>query len=330
LPLIKFCCTTVIILYKDNNIIIGGTADELFFLPVTSLGKEHRVLIDGIHLGCIMAKLSPITCGKYTMRFEKTLLMGILNVTPDSFSDGGSFFDMDTAVDHGIQLASDGADFIDIGGESTRPGSTPLSEKEELERILPVLTRLIDEVSVPLSIDTYKPGVADACLQAGAHLINDITGLTNPDMRKVIARHDVPVVMMHMKGNPKTMQHDPVYRDVLWEIKAFFHTQIAISHQEGISQIIIDPGIGFGKTLEHNLQIIKHLRTFATLGCPVLIGPSRKSFIGVLSGLPATERLEGTLAAAVLASMNGAHIVRIHDVKECKRALQIVDAVRDA
>ena len=277
-----------------------------------------------------MTKPSPITCGKYTIRFEKTLLMGILNVTPDSFSDGGLFLDANKAVDQGIQLVSDGADFIDIGGESTRPGSTPLSEKEELKRILPIVTRLIDEVSVPLSIDTYKPGVADACLQAGAHLINDITGLTNPDMRKVIARYDVPVVIMHMKGTPKTMQHDPVYHDVLGEIKTFLQTQITLSHQEGISQIIVDPGIGFGKTLEHNLTIIKHLRTFTTLGCPVLIGPSRKSFIGMLTGLPATERLEGTIAAAVLASMNGAHILRVHDVKACKRALQLADAVRDA
>jgi dihydropteroate synthase len=274
-----------------------------------------------------MSSLAPIVCKEHTLRFEKTLIMGVLNITPDSFSDGGLFNTVDTAVAHGKKMVSDGADLIDIGGESSRPGSEPLSEKEELARILPVVTRLIDEVSVPISIDTYKPLVADTCLKAGAHLINDITGLTNPAMRKVAVEHNVPVVLMHMLGTPKIMQQKPVYQDVLGEITSFFKEQIATAHKIGIQQIIIDPGIGFGKTVEHNLQILKHLETFKSLGCPILIGPSRKSFIGTITGLPVNERLEGTIAAITVAIMNGANIVRVHDVKECRRAIQVVDAI---
>jgi dihydropteroate synthase len=277
-----------------------------------------------------MLNLSPIVCRDYTLRFEKTLIMGILNVTPDSFFDGGLFADIDTAVAHGKKMVSDSADIIDVGGESSRPGSVPLSEKEELDRILPVVTRLLDEVSVPISIDTYKPMVADACLKAGAHLINDITGLMNAEMRKVAIKHNVPVVVMHMKGKPKTMQQNPTYQDMLEEITAFFQEQITIARKEGIQHIIIDPGIGFGKTVEHNLQILKHLGVFKTLGCPVLVGPSRKSFIGVITNESVKERLNGTLAAVTVAVMNGANIVRVHDVKECKQAIQIADAIRGA
>jgi dihydropteroate synthase len=277
-----------------------------------------------------MLTLSPIVCKKYTLRFEKTLIMGILNVTPDSFSDGGLFNDTDTAIAHGKKMVSDGADLIDVGGESSRPGSVPLSEKEELVRILPVVTQLLDEVSVPISIDTYKPLVADACLKVGAHLINDITGLTNPEMRKVAVKHNVPVVIMHMQGSPKIMQQNPVYQDVLGEITTFFREQITTARNENIQQIIIDPGIGFGKTVEHNLQILKHLGAFKTLGCPILVGPSRKSFIGTITGLSVKERLDGTLAAITVAIMNGANVVRVHDVNECRRAVQVVDAIRGA
>ena len=277
-----------------------------------------------------MLKLSPIVCKDYTLRFEKTLIMGILNVTPDSFSDGGLFADIDTAVAHGKKMVSEGADVIDVGGESSRPGSAPLSEKEELDRILPVVTRLLDEVSVPISIDTYKPLVADACLKAGAHLINDITGLTNPEMRKVAVKHNIPVVLMHMRGTPKTMQQNPVYQDLLGEITAFFQEQIATARKAGIQNIIIDPGIGFGKTVEHNLQILKHLGEFKSLGCPILVGPSRKSFIGMITGLSVKERLDGTLAAIIVAVMSGANMVRVHDVNECKRAVQVADAIRGA
>lgn len=277
-----------------------------------------------------MSTLSPIVCKDYTLRFEKTVLMGILNVTPDSFSDGGLFNDVDTAVTYGKKMVTDGADIIDIGGESTRPGATPLSEKEELSRILPVITQLLEEVSVPISIDTYKPHVADVCLKAGAHLINDITGLINPEIRKVAAKHNAPVVIMHMKGTPKTMQQNPAYQDLLREITTFFQEQTTIARKEGIQHIIIDPGIGFGKTVEHNLQILKHLEIFKTLHCPICVGPSRKSFIGTITGLSAKERLEGTLAALTISIMNGANIVRVHDVNECNRAIQVIDAIRSA
>lgn len=254
--------------------------------------------------------------------------MGILNVTPDSFSDGGKFADPTTAITHAKYMVAEGASIIDIGGESTRPGAAPLSDEEELARILPVIKQLIKDVSVPLSIDTTKPKVAEECLRAGAHLINDITGLSNPRMREVIAQYHVPAIIMHMQGTPQTMQHNPTYTNVISEIKTFFQERINLAHKAGISTVIIDPGIGFGKTLEHNLQILKHLHTFTTLHCPLLVGPSRKSFIGAITGLPVNERLEGTLAAVSIAALNGAHILRVHDVKECHRVLQIIDAIR--
>jgi dihydropteroate synthase len=203
-----------------------------------------------------------------------------------------------------------------------------LTEQEELRRVLPVLSRLQTEVSVPISIDTYKPAVARKCLDAGATIMNDITGLKNPDMVKVAAEYQTPVVVMHMKGSPQTMQTNPEYQDVIEEIKTFFEKQIAMVCNEGIETIILDPGIGFGKTVEHNLQILRHLDVFTNLCCPVLVGPSRKNFLGVLTGLPVKDRVEGTIAAVSAAVLNGANIVRVHDVKECKRALQIVDAIR--
>jgi len=277
-----------------------------------------------------MSTLSPIICKDYTLRFEKTLIMGVLNVTPDSFSDGGLFTDVDTAVAHGKKMVSDGADLIDVGGESTRPGAVPLSEKEELARILPVITQLLEQVSIPISIDTYKPHVADACLKTGAHLINDITGMIHPEMRMIAAKHKAPIILMHMKGTPKTMQQNPTYQDLLREITAFFQEQTTKARKTGIQHIILDPGIGFGKTVEHNLQILKHLDVFKMFRCPICVGPSRKSFIGTITGLSAKERLEGTLAAMTIAIMNGANIVRVHDVNECKRAIQVIDAIRSA
>ncbi len=273
-------------------------------------------------------QVQSIRCGAHTLSFDNTLIMGILNVTPDSFSDGGMFADVDSAVAHAKKMVADGADIIDVGGESSRPGSAPLSERQELARVLPVVSRLIKEVSAPISIDTYKPGVAEACLKAGAHLLNDITGLTNPQMIQVAARYHVPVVAMHMKGTPKTMQENPVYQDVVREIKAFFKERITAARKAGIEDIIIDPGIGFGKTLEHNLCILKNLGELKSLGCPILVGPSRKAFIGAITGAPVTERLSGSLAAVVVSIMNGAHIVRVHDVRECSQAIHVVDAIR--
>jgi dihydropteroate synthase len=279
-------------------------------------------------MGNVMVQLKSIRCGPHTITFDRTLIMGILNVTPDSFSDGGLYVNTDAAVAHAKKMVADGADIIDVGGESSRPGSAPLTEQEELQRVLPVLSRLQRKISVPISIDTYKPKVAAKCLDAGATIINDITGLTNPDMVKVASEYRVPVVMMHMKGSPQTMQENPEYKDVIGEIRTFFEKQIAFVSNEGIETIILDPGIGFGKTVEHNLMILCHLNVFTNLCCPVLVGPSRKNFLGVITGLPIRDRIEGTIAAVTAAVLNGANIVRVHDVKECKRAVQVADAIR--
>lgn len=265
---------------------------------------------------------------QFELTFDRTLIMGILNVTPDSFSDGGKFLDANAAIAQAKQMVHDGADIIDIGGESSRPGSEPVSEQEELRRVLPVIRALAPAINVPISIDTYKPAVAQQTLEAGACMINDITGLRDGAMIAVAAKHHVPVVLMHIQGRPKTMQEHPVYDDVIADIKRFFVERIAAAEQAGISDIILDPGIGFGKTTEHNLQILHRLDEFQELGRPLLIGPSRKSFIGNLTGLPVEERLEGTIAAAVIAAYNGANIVRVHDVKACKRALLVADAIK--
>jgi dihydropteroate synthase len=329
--LIKSCCTPLIYFYITiiyiNNQLQRWMEKNVCSSPHLS-ERRHWVLIGHLLFREMMSGLPPIICKEHTLRFEKTLIMGILNVTPDSFSDGGQFHSVDGAVTQAKKMVADGADIIDIGGESSRPGSDPLSEKEELRRILPVVQQLVTEIPVPISIDTYKPHVADTCLNEGAHVINDITGLTNPEMRTIVAKHDVPVVLMHMLGTPKNMQQNPVYQGVLGEITSFFQHQMTIAKNAGIHQIIIDPGIGFGKTLQHNLEILRHLDVFTTLGCPVLVGPSRKSFIGTITGQPVDKRLEGTIAAVTIAVLNGANIVRVHDVKECVQALQVVDAIR--
>ena len=210
---------------------------------------------------------------------NKTLIMGILNVAPDSFSDGGLFVDVNKAVEHAKQMVVEGADIIDIGGESSRPGSDSVSEEEELRRVEPVIRRLIKEIQVPISIDTYKPLVAKKCLKLGVNLVNDITGLRNKEMINVVTKYNVPVIIMHMKGDPKNMQQNPVYQDVIKEIKDFLSERIVEAKKAGIKDIIIDPGIGFGKTTEHNLQILKRLNEFKDLGCPILVGPSRKSLL---------------------------------------------------
>ena len=262
------------------------------------------------------------------LSLKKTYIMGILNITPDSFSDGGQYIHLDQALAHAEQMIAEGADIIDIGGESSRPGAAPVPEAEELDRVIPLIDRL-KKLGVPISIDTYKPRVAALALEHGATILNDITGLQNPDMVKVVARFHAPVILMHMRGTPQTMQQNPAYSDVITDIKTFFKKQLAIAHAAGITDIILDPGLGFGKTLEHNLTILKGLNEFTDLGYPLLIGPSRKSFIGTLTGLPVEDRLEGSIAATVIAALNGAKIIRVHDVKESKRALQIVDAVKN-
>ena len=259
---------------------------------------------------------------------SRTYIMGVLNVTPDSFSDGGSFLDPENAVRRGMQMVEEGADFLDVGGESTRPGSESVPADEELRRVLPVLRKLAGNSRVPLSIDTYKSKVAEQALDAGAVIVNDISGArADARMAEVIASREASVILMHMKGTPKTMQLDPSYDDVVREVRDDLHESILIAESNGINQIMIDPGIGFGKTAGHNLEIIRRLREFQDLGYPLLVGPSRKSFIGNVLDLPVTERLEGTAAAVAASIMNGANIVRVHDVKAMVRVARVVDAI---
>lgn len=259
---------------------------------------------------------------------HKTVIIGVLNVTPDSFYDGGKWFDLDTAVARAREMIAEGADIIDIGGESSRPGSDPVTEAEEQRRVLPVITALAKSATVPLSIDTRHPAIARAALEAGASLVNDITGLRDQKMIDIVAKHKASVVIMHMQGEPKTMQDQPQYDDVVGEIKAFFAARIAAARAAGIADIILDPGIGFGKKLEHNLAILNRLEEFHELGCPLLIGASRKSFIGAITGAEIEDRLPGTIASSVAVVLKGVRFLRVHDVKECRQAIDVVDAIR--
>lgn len=269
----------------------------------------------------------------YSLDFSlKTHVMGVLNVTPDSFSDGGLFLKREKAIDRALRMEDDGADIIDIGGESTRPGAEPVTPEEELRRTIPVIEALSRRLRIPISIDTYKAVVARAAIEAGASMVNDISGLRfDPEMAPTIADYDVAIVVMHIKGTPLNMQLNSVYEDLLSEIKEYFRGSIRIAAECGIEEerIVIDPGIGFGKRLEHNLMILNNLRSFAELGRPVMTGVSRKSFIGaILDGVPPTERLEGTAAAVSISVYNGASMVRVHDVREMKRVVRVADAIR--
>ena len=262
-------------------------------------------------------------------RSPRTKIMGILNVTPDSFSDGGKFSNLESALKHAKQMIGDGADIIDIGGESTRPGAETVSAEEEMKRVLPVIEKLADE-KITISIDTTKAKVAGAALEAGAVMVNDISGLRfDPKMAEVVAIAKADLCLMHIKGNPRNMQDSPQYSDLIGEVISYLSEGIAIAKKAGILQekIIVDPGIGFGKTTKHNLEIIKKLPELAVLGCRVLVGPSRKSVIGQVLDLPLDERLEGTAALASASIMNGASIIRVHDVKEMKRVAKMCDAV---
>ncbi len=258
------------------------------------------------------------------------LVMGVLNVTPDSFSDGGRFFDTDRAVEHGLQMAADGAAIIDVGAESTRPGAEVVSADEQITRAIPVIEAIAKEINVPICIDTHNVEVAEAALQAGAAMINDITALADQRMAKLTAKHNVPVVLMHMQGTPQTMQIQPKYDDVVGEVLDFLLVRAERAQDFGIekNKIFIDPGIGFGKTTEHNLLLLKNIDRFVNTGYRVLVGTSRKAFIGKVTGKenPA-ERIFGTAATVALCAAAGVSIVRVHDVAEMMDVVKVVNVI---
>ncbi len=279
-----------------------------------------------------------VRCGSKSIDLSsRTYVMGVLNVTPDSFSDGGKYLSKDQAVAHALQMASDGADIIDVGGESTRPkgpygeGAEEVSAEEEIRRVVPVIEEISSSSDVLISIDTYKAVVAEAALKAGAAIVNDISGLNyDPAMAETVASHEAVLIAMHIKGTPKTMQQNPAYENVVEEVASSLSRSVEIARGAGIGHVWIDPGLGFGKKLEHNLSLIKNLRRFAELKCPIVIGPSRKAFIGMLLNLPVDQRIEGTAAAAAASILQGANILRVHDVKEMKRIAVVVDAIMRA
>jgi len=262
--------------------------------------------------------------------FERTRIMGILNVTPDSFAGDGIGGDLDKAVERAVEMEKAGADIIDIGGESTRPGAEPVDEEKELDRVIPVIKAVAERINIPISIDSRKANVARAAIEAGAKIVNDVSGLSDKEMAGLCAREKVPVIVMHMKGTPRNMQDNPVYTDAIGEILRHLSDRVTDAIEAGVEerQIAIDPGIGFGKRLEDNLEILGRLAEFKSLGRPIVVGASRKMFIGKISGLPVEERLEGSIGAACAAAMNGANIIRCHDVRETAKALRIVDAIK--
>ena len=271
-----------------------------------------------------------LRCGRFTFPLHKPLIMGVVNVTPDSFSDGGRFQHTEAAVSHARRLVAEGADLVDIGGESTRPGAAPVSEQEEMDRVLPVVHAL-KALEKPISVDTRRPGVMKAALAAGASMINDVRALAEPYAHEAVATTGCAVCLMHMKGEPRTMQQAPHYDDVTKEVKAFLREAVRKARFAGIGQdrIVVDPGFGFGKTAAHNLALLNNLSRLKDLGVPVLVGVSRKSTIGALTGRPVEERLAGSLAMALLALEGGATILRVHDVKETRDVIAVWQAYKN-
>jgi dihydropteroate synthase len=316
--------------------VLTGNPDQLrrFFSLLTadhripsSLSQNAYSLLDNY-----LRSDYKIDCrGKVLDLGSRTHVMGILNVTPDSFSDGGQYADAERALAHARDMAAAGADIIDIGGESTRPGAAPLSEKEELSRIIPLIERLSAELTVPISVDTYKASVAKKALEAGAAIVNDISGLRfSSDMANVVADSGAAVVIMHIKGTPRDMQRDPVYADVVGEVLSSLEKSIELAMKAGVDRekILIDPGIGFGKTLEHNLTILNRLDEFRALGRPIVLGTSRKKFIGAVLNIPVPEqRIDGTAATVALGIERGARVVRVHDVARMAQTARMADAI---
>lgn len=278
------------------------------------------------------AQAQQLRLGRHVLPLSRPLVMGVLNVTPDSFSDGGAFVSPETAIRQAQRLVAEGADIIDIGGESTRPGSQPVSVQEELDRVLPVLEAVSTRLDVPVSVDTCKPAVMSAAASAGAGLINDVYGLRAEGAVQAAAATGLPVCLMHMQGEPRTMQHDPRYAEVVDEVREFLLERVRACEAAGIprERLILDPGFGFGKTLDHNYRLLGRLDEITGLGMPVLVGMSRKSMLGGVTGRPLDQRLAGGLAAAVVAVTRGARIVRTHDVAPMVDALRVAGAALDA
>lgn len=269
-------------------------------------------------------------CGKFNFDLSRPLVMGIVNVTPDSFSDGGRHASTQAAIDHAQRLMAEGADILDIGGESTRPGAAMVGEQEELDRVLPVIEGL-HGIPVPISIDTYKPSVMRAALAAGASMVNDVNALQSEGAIEVVLGSDAAVCLMHKQGSPETMQQKPVYQNVMEEVSAFLQERVTALEIAGVvrERIVIDPGFGFGKTIEHNLELLRHLDVLNALGVPILAGLSRKSMLGAITGRDVDDRVAASVAAAILVVQRGASIVRVHDVRETVDALKILQAVKE-
>ena len=269
-------------------------------------------------------------CGKFQLNLNRPHVMGIVNVTPDSFSDGGKFAKVNLAVEQALKLINEGADILDIGGESTRPNAAPVSLQEELDRVIPVIEALVSQINIPLSIDTYKPQVMQTAINAGASIVNDVRALQEKGALDIVAASDVGVCLMHMQGTPQTMQVNPQYNDVVSEVKAFLQQRLALCEAAGIvkNRILLDPGFGFGKTRTHNISLIQHLASFTSLGQPLLVGLSRKSVLGEVTGNDVDARLYASVAASVVSAMVGAKILRVHDVKATVEALKVVSAIQ--
>ena len=320
-----------------GELLLGGTAFQYEML-IRALGNsllncsEIALKIKKIVYNYGIDNFEREIKGKIFNFGEKSFVMGILNITEDSFSDGGKYINADKAIERALKMVEDGADILDIGAESTRSGAIPVSEEEELERIVPIVEKLSKLVKVPISIDTYKSEVAKYSLRAGADIINDITGLKGEStMAEVVSDNDAYVIIMHMQGTPQTMQSNPEYQDVVSDICLDLKESFSIAEIAGIKKekVIIDPGIGYGKSTNHNLEIIKRVGEFKIFGAPILIGASRKSMIGNVLNLPVNERVEGSLAVAAASVMNGASIIRVHDVKETKRTLIMIDSIKN-
>ncbi len=269
-------------------------------------------------------------CGKFPLNLNRPHVMGIVNVTPDSFSDGGKYAQKNLAIDHALRLIQEGADILDIGGESTRPKAKPVSLQEELDRVIPVIEGLAKQINIPISIDTYKPQVMRAAISAGASIVNDVRALQENGALNIVAASDVGICLMHMQGTPQTMQINPQYADVVAEVKLFLQLRLQECEIAGISRsrVVLDPGFGFGKTRSHNITLIQHLASFASLGQPLLVGLSRKSVLGQMTGNDVDARLYASVAASVISAMVGANIMRVHDVKATVEALKIVTAIQ--